>query len=287
MSEETTNQQTGRLFLKVTDVARRLMWVIPAAFSAWCLTPGLAAEPCPGNHQCYKLPHGRLSIPNAYTRPLMPEGENLGNFDPSKAWFSFWMPDGGPAGDVKASSFYMYPDAFEPPVRNQPPTPKNPPAPDPRTMVSVSFCLPKGVKEGGCFSPDQSMVNMVRQRNYEVEHHEPRMVVIDPARPAALLSGTSATIENVDDIFRFGSVHEYFGRAACNGQSCGSHFNFRCDVKVPYPPYQICDGFYEIKQLGFIAYVKFIGISEPQTLAMAEMTTKLVESWTMSISSGD
>ena len=277
------------LFIGNSVFEVRLFRTTWAALHGSVSTPGLAAEPCLADHKCYPLPHGRLTIPAAYTRPLLLGAEALGNFNPNVAYFTFWMPDGAPAGDVKAvsGSFYMYPDAFDPPVRNQPPVARNPPVPNPRTLVNVTFCLPKGVEEGGCFSPDQVMANMMRQRAYEVEHHEPTAVVIDPARPARLLSGTTSVVDNVDDIYWFGAFHDYFGRAGCDGLSCKAHFSFRCPLKVPYPPYQICDGYHEIKQSGFAGHMMFVGLGESQTLAMAETTTRLIESWTTLSSNAD
>ena len=279
----------GSLFISnlVVDFrqVRRTLAALHEPFSP----PGLAAGSCPADHQCYELPHGRLAIPTTYTRRLLLGAEGLGNFNPNVTYFAFWMPDAAPAGDVNAVSgfSYMYPDAFDPQVRNQPPVARNPPVPNPRTLVSVTFCLPKGVEQGDCFSPDQGMKNMVALRAYELDRRKQSAAIIDPARPAGLLSGTTSVVDNIDDIDRFGAFHDYFGRAGCDGSSCKAHFSFRCPIKVPYPPYQICDGYYEIKESGFAGHMMFVGLGESRTLAMAETATRLVQSWTTLNSNGD
>ena len=193
------------------------------------------------------------------------------SMDPDSVWFSFWIPDGAPAGSVQTSGFYMYPDAF-----------KDPPVSDPRTVVSVNVCLEEALRQGGCVSPDRQLMNMVNLQAYMVAHRLPQGVVINPAEPARLLEGTTAMIENVDGIVRLGGENYYFGRAGCDGQSCAAHFEFHCPIHDPYPPYKVCVGDFEIKRFGVQAFVTFIGLNEQRTLAMAEMMTEILDHWSQS-----
>lgn len=199
----------------------------------------------------------------------MPGAEALSNFDHDSTWFTFWMPDGAPAGNVKATGGYMYPDAdVKPPVTN------------PRTIADVRICLAKAIERGGYTSPDQSVLNMVWLMHNRLASGDPDAIVIDPAEPAELLSGATAALVNMDRIEHFPAFNMWFARAGCDGRTCQAQLDASCLIKVPFPPYRLCHGPYEIKRLGFQAHIHFVWLGERQTRDVAEMATRLIDDWT-------
>jgi hypothetical protein len=238
--------------------------------AAWMtMATARAAEgpaPCPPAHHCIALQAGRLEVPDGYSSPTL---VGAPAFDPNVRYFRFWMPDGSPAPTVDLNhGFYMWPDDGKAPMTEAS-----------RTLVMVTVCSDAARDGGGCASPDRLLQNMIGQDNYALDHHGYGGKRVDPKVGYDLINGTKPAAVDVDDIEQFGAFHILYGRADCASQGCAAHFHFRCSVKHPYPPYDVCDGSFEMKRIGLHAFLFYIGQNPALTLKMAEITAHLIDGW--------